>query len=712
LRPTLYIDFESRSHAELRGQLSVGTYNYAIHPTTEILMLAWAFGNGPVELWEPRLGPMPIELLQALNDSETDVVAFNSTFERYLLQFKLGITIPASRFQDPQPSARYLSLPGDLEECSEILGLPRNYAKDKRGAALIQLFCKPHKEKKSRKKKDEVPTPDVLIYNDWNSHPKEWEEFKEYCRQDVVAEREVLRREKLLGAWPMTLKEREIWLLDQKINDRGIPVDRDFVIKALELATREKREKIAENDKLTGLENSNSSEQMLDWVTDRGYRGLNKKGKSSLDKDAVAEQLKNNTDLDPLCRQVLMNRQSASSTSYRKMAAILRQINPDDRLRGQFIYMGSSRCGRWSGNAVQLHNMAKPNEVFEDEENIDKARALIYAMEYQKIKDLFQSVLLTVKYNIRTAFVTKKRFNVSDLNAIETRVGAYVAGCQALLDVFDRNLDPYLDYAMKMTQIPYESLARDIKSKDPVIKAKAKKYRQIAKPVVLGCIYRMGAAALQRYAEGYGVVMTLEEAEKVVKIFRESYKEIPQAWKTIEDGYMKVMKGPKGTTFEFGPNGCIKFDKFIFGSNDDVRTIFRIKLPSGRYLHYFDASIENTKMPWKDRDGNDVYRETLCYATQDQETKQWIFITTHGGKVFENIVQGIARDVLAEKLLMFEAAEMPVVLHVHDEGATETGDGDLDPGLPTMSWIMAQPVSWAPGLALGSDGFEGQYYHK
>jgi DNA polymerase bacteriophage-type len=304
------------------------------------------------------------------------------------------------------------------------------------------------------------------------------------------------------------------------------------------------------------------------------------------------------------------------------------------------------------------------------------------------------------------------RFNVSDLNAIETRVGAWVAGCQALLDVFARNLDPYLDYAMKMTQIPYESLARDIKSKDPTIKAKAKKYRQIAKPVVLGCVYRMGAKALQKYAEGYGVIMTLEEAEKVVKIFREAYKEIPQAWKTIEDGYMKVMKGPKGTTFEFGPNGCIKFDKFIFGSNDDIRTIFRIKLPSGRYLHYFDASIENTKMPWQDRDGNDVYRDTLCYATQDQETKQWIFITTHGGKVFENIVQGIARDILAEKLLMFEAAEMPVVLHVHDEGVTETSDGDLDPGLPTMSWIMAQPVIWAPNLALGSDGFEGSYYRK
>jgi DNA polymerase bacteriophage-type len=412
VRQTLYIDFESRSHAELRGQLSVGTYNYATDPTTEILMMAWALDNGSVQLWEPRLGPIPPELLQALNDSETDVVAFNSAFERYLLQFKLNINVPVSRFQDPQPSARYLSLPGDLEECSEILGLPRNYAKDKEGRRLIELFSKPHKAKKAKRKKGEEPTPDVLIYYDWDSHPEDWEKFKEYCRQDVVAEREVLRREMLLGAWPMTPKEREIWLMDQKINDRGIPVDRDFVIKALELATREKKEKIAENDKLTGLENSNSPEQLLGWAQDRGYRGLNKKGKESLDKDAVAEQLKNNTDLDPLCRQVLENRKSASSTSYRKMAAILRQINSDDRLRGQFVYMGSSRCGRWSGNAVQLHNLAKPLELngynFEEVEVMDEARKMVYAMNYEGIKKKYGSVLLVIKSLIRTAFVVKK----------------------------------------------------------------------------------------------------------------------------------------------------------------------------------------------------------------------------------------------------------------------------------------------------------------
>jgi DNA polymerase len=366
--------------------------------------------------------------------------------------------------------------------------------------------------------------------------------------------------------------------------------------------------------------------------------------------------------------------------------------------------------------------MARPNEIFEDEENVDKARALIYAGDYDKIKELFESVLLVVKYNIRTAFVTQPgyRFNVSDLNAIETRVGAWMAGCESLLYGF-RNIpdfDPYMDFAMKMTQIPYEVLMRDKKSKDPAIKARAKRHRQIAKPGVLGCIYRMGAVTLQEYAEGMGVVMTLEQAEEVVKIFREAYKEIVHMWFEIEKAIADVLaEGAVRVKRQIGPNGCIKFDKFVFtctGSDGETypRTILRIQLPSGRYLHYMDASIQETKMPWKDKNGNDVYKPTLVYATQDQKTKQWTQVTSHGGKVFENIDQGIARDVLAEKLLMFEEADLPVVLHVHDEGGSETENSDLAPGLATMNWIMAQPIDWAPGLPLGSDGFEGTYYHK
>lgn len=715
----LHVDFESRGTAELRGQKSVGVYNYVRHKDTLPLMLGWALNDEAPQIWRIYEGEVVPKILDdALRNPSILITAFNSTFERYFLNFKLGYDIPISRFVDPQASARYLSFPGDLEEVSNILGLPLTMTKDKRGGQLIQLFSKPHKKKKKRGEEVEWE------FYDHKSHPKEWEEFIAYCLQDVIAEREVLRREKLLGAYPLPSLEQKIWLLDQKINDRGIPIDRQFVSNALELASREKKERIEQNNKLTGLENSNSNSQMTEWLLTQGYNGLDPEvlegdpeyPKYSLNKDIVKSQLKDNDELTPLARQVLEIRKSASSTSYKKMAAILRQVADDDRLRNQFIYMGSPRCGRWSGNAVQLHNMARPNEVFENVENIDKARSLIYAMDYDKIKELFDSVLLTVKYNIRTAFVTKrgKRFVASDLNAIETRVGAWMAGCEPLLSGFRniKDFDPYIDFATKMSQIPYDILIRDIKSKDPTIKAAAKKLRQIAKPGVLAAIYGASAKTIQAYAEKMGIVMTIGQAEEIVRIFRAAYKEIAEFWVIIEKAVMEVMGATERTVRAIGPQGSIKISKFIFTSKGKDRTILRVQLPSGRSIHYMDARVEETLMPWKNRDGSDVYRPALWYASQDQITKQWSETTTHGSKMFENIDQGISRCVLATKLLMLEDAGLSIVGHVHDEPISETEDTLFDPGIREMTEVMNLPIDWAPGLPLGSAGFEGLYYRK
>ena len=724
----LHVDFETRSSAELGGTKSVGLYNYATDPSTSVLMLAWCFDDEPVEVWQPHLGNMPDRLVEGLKNPKIELAAFNSSFERYIFKHKLAIDLPISRFQDPQASARYLSLPGSLDMVGEILGLPASMAKDKEGSRLLDLFSKPHKKKKKRGEEPE------WIFYDWNSHPDDWQQLVEYCRRDVVAEREVMRREKLLGVWPLPPLERRIWELDQKINDRGIPVDLKFVQMALKLADREKKEAIEKQNQLTGLENANSNTQLLEWVRKEGY------DRTTLAKGAVDGQLKYNDKLTPLCRQVLEARKAASSTSYKKLSAILRQVSADHRLRNQFIYMGSSRCGRWSGNAVQLHNMARPTKMFENEKNVIRARELIKAGDYEQIQKEFGSVLLTVKSTIRTAFVAEegKRFNVCDLNAIETRGGAWVSGCQNLLDVFDKvkyppnGRDPYLDMAVKFTGIPYDSLERDLHSSDPDIKAKAKEMRQWGKPGVLGPIYRLGGGQMGKdkngdpikmgmwgYAEGYGIEMTQKEAHDVVRIFRESYKAIPEMWYALEAAIKDVLD-PSAVRVKrkLGPDGCIEISKFVFDCHGNDRTILRIQLPSGRFLHYMDAHVQSTKMPWKSRDefGEDtldVYKPTLCYAGLDQVTKQWRGdITSHGGKVFENIVQGLARDVLAEKLLKFESSDLFLVAHVHDEGITETEDSPFTPGLDEMNIIMSEPVLWAPTLPLGSDGFETTWYHK
>jgi len=346
------------------------------------------------------------------------------------------------------------------------------------------------------------------------------------------------------------------------------------------------------------------------------------------------------------------------------------------------------------------------------------------------------------------------RFNVCDLNAIESRVGAWLANCTDLMKVFEpytdqfgtyqkNGRDPYLSFACKMYSCEYDAIYADYKGKNgSERKGDAKRKRQIAKPGVLGAIYRLSGGMLVKahtdkcedsktcdcpkvktglwaYADAMGVEMPQDQAHEVVRIFRDSYPEIcdPKIgiWRQLEVAVTDVMHKDHPNTVRFiGPNNCVKIDRINI---EGRQPMMRMQLPSGRYLHYLDARLESTMMPWKgqDDDGNeiDVYRDSLIYAGTNQKTKQWdIWVSTHGGKLFENLVQGIARDILAYCLLQFEERELPVVGHVHDEGITLVEDDLLSPTVHDMVEIMSTPIDWAPGLLLGADGFEGGYYHK
>lgn len=404
----LEADFETFGVVELRGLKSVGIYNYCSHPETRVLMLGYKLPNESVRrLWQPHLAGMPENLRLALLDPAVWILSYNSAFERYIFQFKCGIVIPASRFIDPQVCSRYLSMPGKLEKDCHILDLPPELTKDARGEELIDLFCMPHVIKK---KKD---VPEHTVVYDWNSHPMEWEEFGKYCLQDLVAESELLRRQEILRAHPLPPFERRTWEFDQRVNDRGMPVDIDFVQKAYRLAVKAKQEALDAQNEITGLANANSRDQLLPWVKARGYP-FNTLGKGTVDSVLKDPDVK----LTDECRLVLKARREASSTSYQKLSAIMRQISPDGILRGQFIFMGSARCGRWAGNAVQLHNMARPVVLgktetfpgydFEDTAVVRDARQLIYREDYDAIKKKYGSVLLTIKNVIRTVFVAER----------------------------------------------------------------------------------------------------------------------------------------------------------------------------------------------------------------------------------------------------------------------------------------------------------------
>jgi len=341
-----------------------------------------------------------------------------------------------------------------------------------------------------------------------------------------------------------------------------------------------------------------------------------------------------------------------------------------------------------------------------------------------------------------------QRLQVVDLNAIETRVGAWLANCTDLMDVFKPWVDPrgvlkrngkcpYLSFGGKLYSMPFESLYADYEGwNGKERKAAAKRRRQTSKPPVLGSIYRLSGGQLVEvkengvvqytkktglwdYADKMGIDMSQEQCHAATEVFRNSYPEIchPQTgiWKQLEIAVADVMHPDhKQTVRTIGPNGCVVIDRLNI---DGRHPMMRMRLPSGRFLHYLDARLESTMMPWKgeDDDGNeiDVYRDSLIYAGTNQKTKQWdIWVSTHGGKLFENLVQGIARDILAEKLLAIEAAEMPCVGHVHDESINLIEDDLLSGTVEEVVEIMSQEVSWAPGLLLGADGFESAYYHK
>src|ERR1700676_691699 len=402
----LHLDYESRSPLD---PSEVGLDRYIFDPQTEPLFLWYRLNKGDYKLWRIwEKQPIHPELHEAFLSPNVMLVAFNSAFERYMTH-RLGYTTPASRFIDPQVGGRYLSLPASLGVQSEVLGVPAHLAKDKRGSELIALFCQKVvvKEKKATKTRPAIPASSY--YNDWNSHPKEWEEFLEYGRRDVSSEGDLLRRMRLLGGMPLPGFEQRGGLFDQAVNDRGMPVDKPLVEKMYRLALRAKEEAKTGFEKMTGVVNANSPSQIKAWAVTQGYPY------PSIGKDVVTSALKDpNLKLTDVCRAALKMRREAASTSYQKLGKILAAISPDNRLRGQFVFMGSSRCGRWSGNAVQLHNLARPVPLtgpdgkmydFEDQKVVKDARAMVHGEKYDEIMAKYGTVLLVVKNLIRTVFV-------------------------------------------------------------------------------------------------------------------------------------------------------------------------------------------------------------------------------------------------------------------------------------------------------------------
>lgn len=651
----LLIDLETYSSADIT---KTGAFKYAEAPDFEILLLACAWDDGPVQVidmtdrepvTDERTAAKAAALasvVAGITDPDTVKVAHNSAFERACLTRYLGRDLPPEEWEDTMILAAMNGLPLSLDAAGAALELRDQ--KIREGTALISYFCKPCK-----------PT----IANGGRTRnrpehaPDKWERFKAYCKRDVEVEQAIYRR---LRSFPVTDFERKVWALDARINERGVRIDTGLVAAAIAQNEAFTTRRMAEMRRLTGLENPNSVAQLKDWLETAGMSA------DSLNKTAVQE-LKDKA-ADPTTRRVLELRQQLGKTSVTKYEAMQSAVCADGRVRGLLQYYGAGRTGRWAGRLVQVQNLPQNHLA-----GLGLVRELVRERDLETLELCFDSVPDVLSQLIRTAFVAGEGniFHVADYSAIEARVIAYLAGEKWRMDVFRSGGDIYCSSASAMFRVP-------------VVKHGVNGHlRQKGKIAELACGYGGGVGALRAFgADKMG--LTEEEMQDIVTQWRAASPAIPRFWRDAESAAVRAINNPGRTTTV--PCG-VKYRR-----DGDA---LRCRLPSGRILSYWDAKL--------DTDGS------ICFMGQNQTTRRWEKTGTWGGKLVENIVQAYARDCLAVAMVRLAEEGWKICFHVHDEVIVEAPIGT---SWEQVAEVMGRPIDWAPGLLLRGDGYSTPFYRK
>lgn len=597
----LHLDFETRSRCDL---IARGLHAYSRDPSTQVLMLGYAIDGAAPHLWLPREGRPPAELREAMRDPAVTKLAWNAPFEMAIMRHVLKSPL-AGPWRDVMVMAYYASLPGRLEDAGKAIGLSEDQQKLSDGKRLIRKFSVPHKPSKK------FPGE----WRDETTDPEDWERFCEYCLQDVSTERTIFHK---LERFPVPEHEWRLWEIDLEINERGLPVDLTFVREAARMTLLEKARLTKEFKQLTGLPNSTTA-HLLPWLRERGYP-FNDLRKATV-KLALAEH-----PMSDDAKQALVLRGGLSKNSTSKFEALLDKVS-EGRLHYSYQFGGASRSLRWAGRGVQPQNLTRPEKFMEG--RLQEGTDLVRAGEYDELYMRFGPVLPVLSSLVRSSFRAPdgRVLAVADLNAIENCVIGWQAGCRATLSVFERGLCPYKSFGTQLFGVPYDQIT--------------KQQRTDSKPAVLGGGYRLGGGdilpnkngdmvktGLWGYAEAMGVKMTREQSHHVVRVFRETYPAIVNLWYDLEEAaYAAVTQ--KVTTRV----GYVVFD-YVPGA-------MRIRLPSGRYLHYLRPAYKAVTFKPKDREP--YTRQVLFYDGTDSTpggNKRWARLSTHGGKLTENCLAG------------------------------------------------------------------------
>lgn len=655
----LSIDLETYSSVPIA---KAGAQKYIQSPDFEILLFAYSLDGGDVQIIDLAQGELlPQWLASALSDPQYIKHAYNASFEWGCLSKFMG-TLPIDQWRCTMFHGLYCGYTAGLDATGKALGLPADKQKLSTGKALIRYFCVPCAPTK---------TNGGRTRNYPRHDPAKWALFKEYCIGDVTTEMEILHR---LENFPVPPELEKQWQTDVLINARGVAVDMDMVRGALWIGETTRDQLTEEAVTLSGLDNPNSVKQLMQWLEEELDEEL-----TDLRKDTVSRLLNGNLTNDT-ARRMLEIRQELGKTSTKKYNAIEAAVCADGRVRGLLQFYGANRTGRWAGRLVQVQNLPRTYV-----EPLPLARDLVKRRETASLRALFGSVPDTLSQLIRTSFIAEHGNALvdADFSAIEARVISWLAGESWRLDVFRTHGKIYEASASQMFGVPLER----IKKGNPEYAL-----RQKGKVAELALGYQGSTGALIKMG---ALDMGLTEAElpDIVNRWRDANKRIRDLWYSMEAAAVQVIQ----TGQPVGLRSLVLAREMDAGNNLDFLTI---RLPSGRKLYYAHPSLGQ----------NQWGKPSITYMGMDQTTKKWKLIETYGGKLVENCVQAIARDCLAEAIERLEAANYPVVFHVHDEVVVECAAERAS--LDDIAAIMGQPVSWAPDLPLGADGWVGAFYKK
>lgn len=655
----LSIDLETYSSVPIA---KAGAQKYIQSPDFEILLFAYSLDGGDVQIIDLAQGELlPQWLASALSDPQYIKHAYNASFEWGCLSKFMG-TLPIDQWRCTMFHGLYCGYTAGLDATGKALGLPADKQKLSTGKALIRYFCVPCAPTK---------TNGGRTRNYPRHDPAKWALFKEYCIGDVTTEMEILHR---LENFPVPPELEKQWQTDVLINARGVAVDMDMVRGALWIGETTRDQLTEEAVTLSGLDNPNSVKQLMQWLEEELDEEL-----TDLRKDTVSRLLNGNLTNDT-ARRMLEIRQELGKTSTKKYNAIEAAVCADGRVRGLLQFYGANRTGRWAGRLVQVQNLPRTYV-----EPLPLARDLVKRRETASLRALFGSVPDTLSQLIRTSFVAEPGNALvdADFSAIEARVISWLAGESWRLDVFRTHGKIYEASASQMFGVPLER----IKKGNPEYAL-----RQKGKVAELALGYQGSTGALIKMG---ALDMGLTEAElpDIVNRWRDANKHIRDLWYSMEAAAVQVIQ----TGQPVGLRSLVLAREMDAGNNLDFLTI---RLPSGRKLYYAHPSLGQ----------NQWGKPSITYMGMDQTTKKWKLIETYGGKLVENCVQAIARDCLAEAIERLEAANYPIVFHVHDEVVVECAAERAS--LDDIAAIMGQPVSWAPDLPLGADGWVGAFYKK